>query len=180
MQRKFAQYAWIQNQPWMTGFWALAYFFGIPLNWMRKGYIPCFRLFSGSFSQVVGIATNINCMKIFGWPLRIYLPLAQHSCFLRTVINFSWCRSRLTSSQYIDARSRQSNKDRRKQPYMPKPNRPHNDEIEAHLVNVDIPAAQLNLGLLDLFLQFLMRFWDVVERQDRHTQPAEQVAPKGY
>lgn len=63
---------------------------------------------------------------------------------------------------------------------MPKPNRPHNDEIEAHLVNVDIPAAQLNLGLLDLFLQFLMRFWDVVERQDRHTQPAEQVAPKGY
>lgn len=52
--------------------------------------------------------------------------------------------------------------------------------LEVHLINVDIPPAQLNLGLLDLFLQFLVRFGDVVERQDRHTQPAEQVAPKGY
>lgn len=59
-KKNVAKKVWIQNQPWMTGFWALAYFFGIPLNWMRKGYIPCFRLFSGSFSQVVGIATNIH------------------------------------------------------------------------------------------------------------------------
>lgn len=42
-------------------------------------------------------------------------------------------------------------------------------KLEVHLINVDIPPAQLNLGLLDLFLQFLMRFWDVVERQDCHT-----------
>lgn len=64
--KEFAQYAWTQNQSWMTGFWAHAYFFGIPLNWMRIGYIPCFRLSSRRFSQVVGIATNITlCENIW-------------------------------------------------------------------------------------------------------------------
>lgn len=31
-KKNVAKKVWIQNQPWMTGFWALAYFFGIPLN----------------------------------------------------------------------------------------------------------------------------------------------------
>ena len=51
-----------------------------------------------------------------------------------------------------------------------------NKKTKNCLVDVDVPPAQINLGQLDLFLQLVVRLGDVVERHDRHSQPAEQVA----
>lgn len=59
-------------------------------------------------------------------------------------------------------------------------NRKQKKQKSNHLVNINIPPTQFNLGLLDFFLQFVVRLGDVVEGQDRHTEPAEQVASEGY
>ena len=67
---------------------------------------------------------------------------------------------------------------------MSKPNQTAGNQTEDDksdpLVNIDIPPAQIGLGKLDLFLQFIVRLGDVVEGQDRHAQPAEKVASEGY
>lgn len=66
------------------------------------------------------------------------------------------------------------------QPSSAQTDRATNKKTKNRLVDVDVPPAQINLGQLNLFLQLVVRLGDVVERHDRHSQPAEQVASEGY
>lgn len=59
------------------------------IEWEKDIYLV-FACFQGVSVKLSGLLPIYIFMKIFGWSLRIYLPLAQHSCFLRTVINFSF------------------------------------------------------------------------------------------